>query len=65
MWDVVNQCPHTSHTLNEVEAIVVDDRFKGTKLRPGGRLADLAPTILQLMGQPQPSAMTGQSLLKK
>lgn len=65
MWDYVNNCPHTSHTLNEVEVIVADDRFKGTKLRPGGRLADLAPTILQLMGQPQPAEMTGVSLLKK
>ncbi|MCC7517807.1 MAG: 2,3-bisphosphoglycerate-independent phosphoglycerate mutase [Verrucomicrobiae bacterium] len=65
MWDPVNRCPHTSHTLNDVEAIVVDDRFRGATLRPDGRLADLAPTLLQMMGQPQPQVMTGLSLLKR
>ncbi len=64
MWDFVNNCPHTSHTTYDVRAIVVDDRFKGTKLRPGGCLADLAPTALAMMGLPQPRDMTGQSLLK-
>ncbi|NUN92624.1 MAG: 2,3-bisphosphoglycerate-independent phosphoglycerate mutase [Verrucomicrobiae bacterium] len=65
MWDPVHRCPHTSHTLNDVEAIVVDNRFKGATLREGGRLADLAPTLLQMMGHPPPQEMTGQSLLKK
>jgi 2,3-bisphosphoglycerate-independent phosphoglycerate mutase len=63
MYDPVHNCPHTSHTLNDVYIIVVDDRFKGKQLRPGGRLADIAPMILQLMGQPIPSEMTGKSLL--
>ena len=55
--------PHTSHTLFDVECIVVDDRFKGAKLRPGGRLADIAPTLLRLMGLDPPPEMTGRSLL--
>ncbi len=63
MYDPVNKCPHTSHTLNEVALIVADDRFKGRALRSGGRLADIAPTLLQMMGVAQPSEMTGQSLL--
>jgi len=63
MYDPINKCPHTSHTLNEVVLIVVDDRYKGKKLRSGGRLADIAPTMLALMGLPQPKEMTGESLL--
>jgi len=65
MWDPVNHAPHTSHTLNLVEVFVVGDAFAAgkTKLREGGRLADIAPTLLQLMGLPQPPEMTGQSLI--
>jgi 2,3-bisphosphoglycerate-independent phosphoglycerate mutase len=40
----------------------VDERVKGTTLRSGGRLADIAPTALKLMGLAQPKEMTGQSL---
>jgi 2,3-bisphosphoglycerate-independent phosphoglycerate mutase len=36
---------------------------QGASLRDGGRLADLAPTVLQLMGLPQPAEMTGKSLI--
>lgn len=64
MYDPVHRCPHTSHTLNDVSIIVVDDRYKGKSLRSGGRLADIAPTVLQLMGQPIPNEMTGKSLLE-
>ena len=63
MWDPINNCPHTAHTTYDVPLIVVDDRFKGVKLREGGRLADIAPTALKMMGLPQPPEMTGQSLL--
>ena len=65
MWDFANNSPHTSHTLNLVEVFVVGDGLIAgkTKLRTGGRLADLAPTILQLMGLPQPAEMTGESLI--
>ena len=53
--------PHTAHTLNPVPVILVggpDD----VQLKQG-RLADLAPTLLELMGLPQPGEMTGESLI--
>jgi 2,3-bisphosphoglycerate-independent phosphoglycerate mutase len=52
---------HTAHTLNPVPVAVVGAPA-GSKLR-NGRLADLAPTVLQLMGLPQPPEMTGKSLI--
>ena len=55
--------PHTAHTTYDVECIIVDERYKGRVLRNGGRLADVAPTILDLLGLPKPRAMTGVSLL--
>ncbi len=55
--------PHTAHTTYPVELIVVDDRFRGKTLREGGRLADVAPTLLHLMGLPKPHEMTGTSLI--
>lgn len=65
MWDPVHNSPHTSHTLNLVELFVVGDGFtaSGTKMRSGGRLADVAPTVLQLLDLPKPPEMTGQSLI--
>lgn len=53
--------PHTAHTLNPVPVVVVGAP-EGAGLRTG-RLADLAPTVLALMGLDQPSEMTGESLL--
>jgi 2,3-bisphosphoglycerate-independent phosphoglycerate mutase len=55
--------PHTAHTTYDVELIVVDDRFRGKKLLEGGRLADIAPTALMMMGLSMPGEMNGQSLL--
>jgi 2,3-bisphosphoglycerate-independent phosphoglycerate mutase len=52
--------PNTAHSLNPVPAIVTDT---STSLREGGILADVAPTILAMLGIEQPAAMTGQSLL--
>jgi 2,3-bisphosphoglycerate-independent phosphoglycerate mutase len=65
MWDPVHNAPHTSHTLNLVEFFVVGAGYvKGqTKMREGGRLADVAPTVLHLMGLPKPAEMTGESLI--
>ena len=65
MWDPVHNVPHTSHTLNPVEVFVVGDKYVAgqTKMRDGGRLADIAPTLLQLMGLPKPVEMTGESLI--
>ena len=62
MVDPVTGGPHTAHTLNPVPVILVGGA-QGARLRDG-RLADLAPTILELMGLAQPSEMTGQSLLE-
>ncbi|MGI3212503.1 2,3-bisphosphoglycerate-independent phosphoglycerate mutase [Roseovarius tibetensis] len=53
---------HTAHTLNPVPVILVGGP-EGANLRAGGRLADLAPTVLALMGLPQPDEMTGRNLL--
>ena len=55
--------PHTAHTTYDVECIIVDERYQGRVLRSGGRLADVAPTVLDLLGLPKPRAMTGISLL--
>ncbi|HEX4370443.1 MAG TPA: 2,3-bisphosphoglycerate-independent phosphoglycerate mutase [Rhizomicrobium sp.] len=55
--------PHTAHTTFEVPIVAVNAP-KGTQLEDG-RLADVAPTLLALMGIPQPAPMTGHSLLKK
>jgi 2,3-bisphosphoglycerate-independent phosphoglycerate mutase len=65
MWDPIHNAPHTSHTLNPVEAFVVGEGFSagGTRMRSGGRVADIAPTLLQLMGLTKPAEMTGESLL--
>jgi 2,3-bisphosphoglycerate-independent phosphoglycerate mutase len=65
MWDPTVNGPHTAHTLNLVEVFVVGDEFVAgrTRMREGGRLADIAPTVLDLMGLPKPVEMTGQSLV--
>src|SRR4051794_23913626 len=63
MIDPATGGPHTAHTTYDVELIVVDDRMKGKKLREGGRLADVAPTALHMMGINKPAEMTGQSLI--
>lgn len=52
--------PNTAHSLNPVPFIVVDNDVKSVK---NGVLADIAPTVLKLMGIPQPTEMTGTSLI--
>ena len=54
--------PHTAHTTNPVPIILVTTN-KEYKLKEKGKLADLAPTMLDLMGIKQPEEMTGESLL--
>ncbi len=54
--------PHTAHTINLVPAVLVGGDTS-TTLRDGGRLADLAPTLLDLMQLDKPAEMTGESLL--
>ncbi len=63
MWNPDVDAPHTQHTLNPVEVLVLGREMKGRTLRPAGRLADIAPTLLQMMELPQPREMTGQSLI--
>ncbi len=65
MWDEVNQVPFTAHTTNPVPVILVGEKEKNCRLRSGGRLSDLAPTLLELMGLPVPDEMTGKSLIEK
>jgi 2,3-bisphosphoglycerate-independent phosphoglycerate mutase len=57
--------PHTAHTLFPVPILYVNDADKGAKLRDGGRICDVAPTMLSLLGLAKPSAMTGVSLFER
>jgi 2,3-bisphosphoglycerate-independent phosphoglycerate mutase len=63
MVDRRTGAPHTAHTTNPVPFILVSAADRGRRLRAGGRLADVAPTVLELMALPAPTAMTGKSLL--
>jgi 2,3-bisphosphoglycerate-independent phosphoglycerate mutase len=54
--------PDTSHSLNPVPLVVT---LQGLRLRSGGLLADVAPTILELLGIDQPAEMTGRSLIDR
>lgn len=56
--------PMTAHSLNMVPFIILDDSLD-IKLRPEGRLADIAPTILDLWQVEKPGVMTGESMVKK
>lgn len=53
--------PHTAHTTNPVPLIVTQE---GLTLREGGILADIAPTLLDLLQLPKPQEMTGKSLIQ-
>lgn len=55
---------HTAHTLSKVPLILVGAAEDGIAGLEDGRLADVAPTLLDLMGLAQPTAMTGQSLIR-
>lgn len=54
--------PHTAHTTNPVPLHLIDEASRGLKLREGGALEDVAPTILGLLGIGQPAEMTGRDL---
>ena len=62
MMDPVTSTPHTAHTTNPVPLILVNDTRRNARLRPGGRLADVAPTVLSMMGIPVPEPMSGVDL---
>ena len=63
MIDPVTKGPHTYHTTNPVPFILIDD--SGEKLRQGGALQDIAPTILGMLGETQPKDMSGRDLRLK
>jgi 2,3-bisphosphoglycerate-independent phosphoglycerate mutase len=54
---------HTAHTMNKVPLLLINGPDRVTALRDG-RLADIAPTVLDLMALPRPRTMTGHSLVK-
>ncbi|MAE64811.1 MAG: phosphoglycerate mutase (2,3-diphosphoglycerate-independent) [Phycisphaeraceae bacterium] len=73
MFDPDSEAPHTAHTTYDVECIIVDPRSVGmasgdadrpSKQLRHGRLADVMPTVLQMMGLEAPGAMTGRSLIR-
>ncbi len=64
MIDYETGKPHTAHTTNPVPFILVN-ADPSYKLREGGCLADIAPTLLEIMELPQPEEMTGKSLIVK
>lgn len=66
MIDPETGAPHTAHTTNPVPCLLLlpdDAPLRHVRLRDGGKLADVAPTILELLGLPKPQAMTGRSLI--
>ena len=64
MLDYETRQPYTAHTTNPVPFILYNYDPSYT-LREGGRLCDIAPTLLEIMGLPQPAEMTGESLLRR
>ncbi len=63
MWNPETDSPHTAHTTYDVPLHVVGEAFRGRPLRDDGRLADIMPTALEMMGLDRPPQMTGRSLL--
>ncbi len=63
MYDNDKREPHTAHTTNPVPFILIGEKYRRMKLRDGGALQDIAPTILSLLDIEVPKEMTGKSLL--
>ncbi len=63
MWNPEHACPHTAHTTYDIPLILIGQHFQGHTLTEGGRLADIAPTLLAMMGIESPPEMTGKSLI--
>ncbi len=64
MLDTEKDQPHTAHTVGDVPLIVFDERYKNSKLQEVGRLADIGPTLLDMMDIPKPEEMTGKTLIE-
>lgn len=63
MFVPTTESAHTAHTLNPVEIVLYGEGVQALKLKDGGRLADIAPTVLKLMDIEIPAAMTGECLV--
>ena len=63
LWDPTTDQPHTAHTLNPVPVVFCGDALVGSQIRERGVLADVAPTLLGLMGMAPSAGMDGKSLL--
>ena len=63
MWDDEHDCPHTAHTTNPVPVHLIGERFRSARLREGGVLADVSPTLLDMLDLDAPGEMTARSLL--
>jgi 2,3-bisphosphoglycerate-independent phosphoglycerate mutase len=64
LWDFEADSPQTQHTTNPVPLLIMDEELRGASLREGGRLCDVAPTMLQILGIPAPPEMDGTPLLQ-
>ena len=65
MVDVETGKTITAHSTNPVPFIVAGEEFKNSTLLNGGRLSDIAPTVLDMMNMEKPEEMTGESLIEK
>jgi len=65
MLDPDTGAVQTAHTTNDVECVLVSDARRTTKLRPHGVLADIGPTLLELLELPIPTPVTAESLIQK
>lgn len=67
MIDPVTKAPHTAHTTNPVPCMIIvpdDSPLRHAVLRTGGKLADIAPTVIDILGLHQPPQMTGTTLIE-
>jgi 2,3-bisphosphoglycerate-independent phosphoglycerate mutase len=64
MEDPVTKIPFTAHTTNKVPFIMISNKYKNCKLEDG-KLSDIAPTMLEILGLDKPEDMNGHSLLVK
>jgi 2,3-bisphosphoglycerate-independent phosphoglycerate mutase len=65
MKDPATGQPHTAHTTNPVPLLYVNEADRNVTIKPGGRICDVAPTMLELLGLPKPAAMSGHSLISR